>query len=97
MFDLWGTRKQRKEELQQRRKEELHHAILEGQVRALLLVLGATIDLMPAQDRQTLVEVLKHQVGKGFGSEARGLDEVAKKYFNDSLSVTLQNFIETIH
>jgi hypothetical protein len=94
MFDLWGTRKQRTEDLEQRRKEELHHAILEGQVRALLLVLGATIDLMPAQDRQTLVEVLKHQVGKGFG---RGLDEVAKKFFNDSLSITLQNFIETIH
>jgi hypothetical protein len=97
MFDLWGTRKRREEELEQRRKKELHHTILAGQVRALLLVLGATIDLMPAQDRQMLVGVLKGQVSKGFGSEARGFDEVAKKFFNNSLSATLQNFIETIH
>ena len=87
MFDPWGIRKQR-------RKEELQNAILEGQVRALLLVLASTIDLVPTQDRQVLIKVLKIQVGNGFTSELPGLDSEAKQVYNDFLSMTLQNFIK---
>jgi hypothetical protein len=40
MFDLWGTRKQC-------RKGELRYAILDGHGRALQLMMGTMIDLMP--------------------------------------------------
>jgi hypothetical protein len=88
MFNLWGTRWQK-----QLRKEELRRAVLDGEVRALLLVIGSMIDLMPAEKREVLVELLKSQVGKGFTSDASWLDKEAKQFYNDSLSVTLQNFI----
>jgi hypothetical protein len=87
MFDLWGMRKQR-------RKEEMRYAILDGHGRALQLVMGAMIDLMPKDNREILIEVIKTQVGKGFTSDAGWLDEEANRLYNDSLSLTLQIFIE---
>jgi hypothetical protein len=87
MFDVWGTGKQR-------RKEELRYAILDGQVRALLLVMGSMIELMPAEKRDVLIELLKTQVGEGFAGDPPWLDKEAKQLFNDSLSITLQNFIQ---
>jgi hypothetical protein len=89
MFDFWRTRKHR-------RREELRYAILDGQVRALLLVLDSMIELTPAENRDVLIELLKTQVGKGFTSGAPWLDKGAKKLYNDVLSMTLQNFIRVI-
>jgi hypothetical protein len=83
MFDLWGKRKQR-------RKEELRYALLDGEVRALLLVMGSMIDLLPAEKREVLIEVLKIQVGQGFTSNATWYDEEAKQLYNDSLSLSLR-------
>ena len=88
MFDLWGIRKQR-------RKDKSRYAVLDGEVRALLLVIGSMISLMPEQERNVLIEVIKTQVGKGFTSDDPWLDtKESKQIYNDSLSVTLQNFIK---
>jgi hypothetical protein len=73
---LWGTPKQR-------RKEELRYAILDGHGRALQFVMGAMIDLMPKNNRDVLIEVIKTQVGKGFISDAAWLDEEANQVYND--------------
>jgi len=87
MFDLWGTRKQR-------RTEEIHYALLDGHSHALQLVMGAMINLMTKDNREILIEVIKAQVGKGFTSNATWLDEETNQIYNDSLSLTLQVFIE---
>ena len=87
MFGLWRARKQR-------RREELNFAILDGQVRAIYLVMGSMISLMPDDKREVLIELLKHQVGSGFTSDAPWLDAEAKQLYNDSLSNTLQTLIE---
>jgi hypothetical protein len=87
MFDLWGTRKQR-------RIEEIRYAILDGHSHALQIVMGAMIDLMTKDNREILIEVIKAQVGKGFTSNAPRLDEETNQIYNDWLSLTLQLFIE---
>jgi hypothetical protein len=88
MFGLWGARKQR-------RREELRYAILDGQVRAIYLVMGSMISLMPDDKREILIELLKTQLGSGFTSDASWLDAETKQLYNDSLSNTLQILIET--
>jgi hypothetical protein len=89
MFDLLATQKHR-------RKEELRYAILDGQVKALLIAIGSIVELMPAENRDVLIELLKTQVGKGFASGAPWLDIGTKKLHSDALSMTLQNFIRVI-
>jgi hypothetical protein len=56
--------------------------------------MGQIIYLMPAERRELLIELLKTKVGEGFTSKAPWLDEEARQFYNDSLSFTLQNFIE---
>jgi hypothetical protein len=79
---------------EQRRKEDLRYAILDGEIRALRLVMGSMITLMPSERREALIELLKTVVGQGFTSDSPGLTGEAKQMYNDSLSMVLQNFIE---
>lgn len=59
------------------------------------MVLGMTIDRLPASERAALRERLKFAVGKGFGGKAPFLkDERLKGLYNNAMSAMIQNFIE---
>jgi hypothetical protein len=75
--------------------EASNFAIVEGQVMALHLVIGSLIDFMPPSERERLIVTLKTLVGRGFGGKAPFLlDDQLKQLYNNSMSATIQQFIE---
>jgi hypothetical protein len=88
MFSRWGRKPQR-------RDDDLRAAMIAGEVRALSLILSTAIKLMSDTQRQLFVGVLKSHVGQGITSSEPWLaDEVMRTMYNESMSLTLQNFIE---
>jgi hypothetical protein len=89
MVDFFGIRKQR-------RRDELKLAIMAGEIRALYLVIGSMISLLPKEKRTILIDMFKLQVSSGFSGDMPGLDPEARQLYSDSLSSVLQNFVTTM-
>jgi hypothetical protein len=88
MFNFWGRKPSQ-------RRDDLPAAMIAGEVRALSMMLSTVVKLLPDSKRQLFVEVLKSHIGQRMTSDAPWIkDEVTRTMFDESMSLTLQNFIE---
>jgi hypothetical protein len=72
-------------------------AITLGHLASLTMVLGATLSQMNKGQRDSLIEALKTEVGKGTSTGAPdSMYEKYKQVYMDAKSGALQNFIETV-
>lgn len=69
-------------------------AISQGKVTGLQIVLSCAIDRLEPSEREGLIDLLRHAVGRGYKGNPRWLEPKLAEAYNNALSATLQDFIE---